>query len=92
MAEESYTFSLVRVYLARGVSRREEIDSGLLLKFLGGRGLGAKILFDEQIPGTEPFSPDNRLLFLTSPLIGSGAPWCVKYTVSTRSPLKGPSS
>ena len=89
MAEESYTFSLVRVDLARGVSRREEIDSGLLLKFLGGRGLGAKILFDEQIPGTEPFSPDNRLLFLTSPLIGSGAPWCVKYTVSTRSPLTG---
>ncbi len=89
MASKGFGFSLLRVDLTRGTSRRERVDPDLLLRFLGGRGLGAKILFDEQIPGTEPFSPDNRLLFLTSPLIGTGAPWCVKYTVLTRSPLTG---
>ncbi len=89
MGREGFGFSLLRVDLTRGTWHRERVDEGLLLRFLGGRGLGAKILFDEQGPGAGPLSPENKLLFLTSPLIGTGAPWCVKYTVLTRSPLTG---
>ncbi|MGQ9654334.1 MAG: aldehyde ferredoxin oxidoreductase family protein [Thermodesulfobacteriota bacterium] len=89
MGRNGFGFSLLRVDLTRGAWRKEPVDVGSLLKFLGGRGLGAKILFQEQGAGTGPSSPENRLLFITSPLIGTGAPWCVKYTVLTRSPLTG---
>jgi aldehyde:ferredoxin oxidoreductase len=80
-------FSLLRVDLSRQEVREEGVDESLVRKFLGGRGLGAKILFDELKPSTDPLSAENKLLFLAGPLIGTGAPWCVKYTVLTKSPL-----
>jgi len=80
---------LLRVNLTEKKIQREEIDRSLTLKFLGGRGMGSKILFDELKPSTEPLSPENKLLILAGPLVGTGAPWCVKYTALTRSPLSG---
>jgi aldehyde:ferredoxin oxidoreductase len=84
---EDSIFSLLRVDLSRQEVREEGVDESLVRKFLGGRGLGAKILFDELKPSTDPLSAENKLLFLAGPLIGTGAPWCVKYTVLTKSPL-----
>jgi aldehyde:ferredoxin oxidoreductase len=84
-----YFFSLLRVDLTQRKFREERIDESMILKFLGGRGLGAKILFDELEPTTDPLEAENKLLFLTGPLIGTGAPWCVKYSVVTKSPLSG---
>ncbi|MGD9031175.1 MAG: aldehyde ferredoxin oxidoreductase family protein [Desulfobacteraceae bacterium] len=83
------SFPLLRIDLSQHRAREEEIDLSLILKFLGGRGLGAKILFDALKPSTDPLSAENKLLFLAGPLIGTGAPWCVKYTVMTKSPLSG---
>ena len=57
--------------------------------FLGGRGLGAEILFRELPRGTNPLSPENKLIFATGPLTGTGAPTSGRYSVTTRSPLTG---
>ncbi len=57
--------------------------------FLGGRGLGAEILFRELPRGIDPLSPENKLIFATGPLTGSGAPTSGRYSVTTRSPLTG---
>ena len=84
---QDLTFPLLRIDLTQQKLREEEVDLSLIFRFLGGRGLGAKILFDELKPSTDPFSAENKLLFLAGPLIGTGAPWCVKYTVMTKSPL-----
>jgi aldehyde:ferredoxin oxidoreductase len=84
---QNLTFPLLRIDLTQKRFQEEEVDLSLIFKFLGGRGLGAKILFDELKPFTDPFSAENKLLFLAGPLIGTGAPWCVKYTVMTKSPL-----
>ena len=84
---ESYISPLLRVNLTEKKIQKEAIDRSLILKFLGGRGVGGKILFDELKPSTEPLAPENKLLVLAGPLVGTGAPWCVKYTVVTRSPL-----
>ena len=89
MSRESYTSPLLRVNLAENKIQSEEIARSLTLKFLGGRGAGCKILFDELKPSTEPLAPENKLLLLAGPLVGTGAPWCVKYTAVTRSPLTG---
>jgi len=84
-----FDFSTLRIDLFRKEIQEESIPLSLIEKFLGGRGLGAKILFDELAPHSDPLGTDNKLLFLTGPLIGTGAPWCVKYTVVTKSPLSG---
>ncbi len=87
--KSEYTNTILRINLRERKFAAEEIDRAEILKFLGGRGLGAKILFDEQKPFTDPRSPENKLIFLSGPLIATGAPWCPKYCVITKSPLTG---
>jgi len=89
MKSEEYRNTILRVDLARKKYEMEEIGLSQILKFIGGRGLGAKILFDEQKPGVDPLSPENKLIFLAGPMIGTGAPWAPKYCVETKSPLTG---
>jgi len=45
---------LLRVDLARETTRVEDLPEELMKKYLGGRGLGAKILFEELKPGIDP--------------------------------------
>ncbi|RLB89744.1 MAG: aldehyde:ferredoxin oxidoreductase [Deltaproteobacteria bacterium] len=57
--------------------------------FLGGRFISTKILWDELEAGTDPLSPDNILIVMTSPLTGTGAPSSSRYDISAKSPLTG---
>ena len=57
--------------------------------YLGGRGLGARYLYDHLPPGTDPLGPKNILSFWTSPLMGTGAMSMVKLCGVTKSPLTG---
>jgi len=50
-------------------------------KFLGGRGLGAKICWDEVPPEVGAFDPENRLIFATGPLQGTLAPTSGRFMV-----------
>ncbi|MEE9192568.1 MAG: aldehyde ferredoxin oxidoreductase family protein [Candidatus Aerophobetes bacterium] len=82
-------FRMLRVDLTTQDVSEDAIEKDTIAQFLGGRGLGAKILYEELTPGTNPLGPQNKLLFLTSPLLGTEAPSCVKYCVVTKSPLSG---
>jgi len=57
--------------------------------FLGGRGLGVDVLFREVARGTDPLSPENKMVFATGPLTATGAPTSGRYSVITKSPLTG---
>lgn len=57
--------------------------------FLGGRFLSTRILWDELKHGTEPLSPENILVVMTSPLTATGAPSSSRYDISAKSPLTG---
>ena len=57
--------------------------------FLGGRGLGARLLWDLVGPDVEPLSPQNVLIFATGPLTASGAQTSNRFSVTTKSPLTG---
>ena len=59
-------------------------------KFLGGRGLGAKICWDEVPPEIGAFDPENRLIFATGPLQGTMAPTSGRFKVLGKSPQAGP--
>jgi len=67
----------------------EEIDIQTATKFIGGRGLAIKYLFDEMDPLVDPLSPDNMLIFATGPLTATPAPTGNRYMVVTKSPLTG---
>jgi len=65
------------------VSRQDQVD------YLGGRGLAAKILYEENKPGIVPCDPENRLIFMTGPYTGTYGPFSAFYNVTTKSPLTG---
>ncbi len=80
---------ILRVDLSKGESRSEDLDLKLAQKFIGGRGLGSKILFDEVDPKIDPFSPNNKLIMATGPLTGTSAPCAGRYMAITKAPLTG---
>lgn len=80
---------LLRVNLTKGSCDVEELSSTIARNFLGGRGLASKILFDEVDPKVDPLGPENKLIFMTGPLTGTGAIGGASYVVVTKSPLTG---
>jgi aldehyde:ferredoxin oxidoreductase len=69
--------------------RVEPLEPQLAADFVGGRGLGTRVLYDQLQPGTDALSPGNLLIFATGPLNGSGAALSGRYEIVTRSPLTG---
>jgi aldehyde:ferredoxin oxidoreductase len=77
----------IKVDLSRDKISVEDLDETILKSYIGGRGLGAKILYDELKPNINPLDADNKLIFATGPLTGSGAPMTGRYCVVSKSPL-----
>jgi len=77
------------VNLTHGTTREETPDESLLRDFIGGYGVGARLLY-ERIPArADPLGPDNVLGFITGPLTGTPAPTGIRWTVVGKSPLTG---
>lgn len=64
-----------------------KLDEKLVRNFIGGRGLGVKLLYDRVGPDVKPFDPKNLLIFLTGPLTGTLAPTSGRHCVVSKSPL-----
>lgn len=78
---------LLRVDLSTGQISEEQLDPHWLRLYVGGIGLGTRILYDEVLPGVGCFDPENRLVFSTGPLVGTAIPGSSIYTVVTKGPL-----
>ncbi len=63
------------------------LDHEMARLFLGGRGLGARLLWDLVGPEVEPLSPENVLIFTTGPITASASQTSNRFNVSTKSPL-----
>ena len=84
-----YTGRQLRVNLTDEKSSVEVIDSGVMRHFVGGVGYGVKLLYDELPVGVNPLSAENKLVFATGPLTGTGAPGSGSVEVCFKSPLTG---
>jgi len=82
-AETGYN---LEIDLSRGNIERVETDPRFTELHLGGLGTNTKILWDRVPPETEPFSPDNLLIFATGLLVGTPATGANRTIVSTYSP------
>ena len=85
----AYYEKIARINLTTGEIKVEKLDLDLAHKFIGGRGLGTKILYDEGVATCDPLSPDNKLVYITGPMTGSNSPSSGRYMVVTKSPLTG---
>jgi len=83
-----YASRIARIDLTRGEIDYEEPKEDDLRKYIGGRGLGVKYVFDNG-PKVEPFSEENILCFMVGPLVGSDVTMSGRMAVVTKSPLTG---
>lgn len=67
----------------------EPLDEKTCRQYIGGYGLGAKVIFDRQKAGVDPLGPDNILGFVTGVLTGTPALGASRYAVVGKSPLTG---
>jgi aldehyde:ferredoxin oxidoreductase len=80
-----YRVKLLEVDLTTRTSKVHDVTDNARL-FLGGNGLGSRLLWDMVPQGTDPLSPENILHIGTGPI--TGLVGC-KTSISFKSPLTG---
>jgi aldehyde:ferredoxin oxidoreductase len=84
-----YMGKILWVNLPDSKMTEEALDERIYRNFLGGYGLGARVLFSHQKGGVDPLGPENILGFITGVLTGTRAPFTGRYTVVAKSLLTG---
>jgi aldehyde:ferredoxin oxidoreductase len=84
-----YCGKMLFVDLTKGSHEVLTLTEEMAKQYIGGYGIGAKILFQRMKPGSDALGPDNILGFTTGPLTGTGALLSGRYTVVCKSPLTG---
>ena len=80
---------ILEVDLTTSTVSERPLDMEMARQYLGGRGLGARLLWDEVGPGIDSLSPQNVLIFTVGPLTGTGYQTSNRFSVSTLSPQTG---
>src|SRR5579871_5442092 len=79
----------LRIDVSTGESERVPLDEAVLRQFIGGSGLGVKLLLDAGAAVLDPLVPEAPLVFAFSPLVGSPLTRSGKLAVVRKSPLPG---
>ncbi len=80
---------LLVVDLTHGDIHEQAIDPAYARDFIGGSGLGVRLLWDRLDPQRDPLDPASPLLWMTGPLTGSGGPTNGRSSICARSPQTG---
>ena len=84
-----YAGKVLRVYLTEGKVTVEVLREELVLHYIGGKGFGAKILFEELKPRIDPYDPSNLLVFAAGPVNGLALSGASRLCTVFKSPLTG---
>jgi aldehyde:ferredoxin oxidoreductase len=85
----SYRGTVLRVDLSTHDIDVDTLDPHVMELFLGGLGVGAWLAATLIDPTIDPRSPDNVVIFSTSPLTGTLAPAASRVYLTSRSPDSG---
>lgn len=88
-AKYGYIGKLLFVNLSDGTTRTEDLSEDLAKGFIGGYGIGSRIMYERMKPGADPLSPDNMFALGTGPLTLAGTVSTCRFTVMGKSPLTG---
>lgn len=80
---------LLMVDLDHGNIQEQAIDPGYARSFIGGSGLGVRLLWDSLDSAWEPLNPASPLLWITGPFTGTGGPAMGRFSICARSPQTG---
>ena len=80
---------ILRVNLSKRTVSKDNLSETDAKKYLGGRGLAVKILFNELRPGIDPLGPENKLVYATGPWTATGFPLNSRWLVAAKSPSTG---
>ena len=84
-----YAGKLLFVDLTTETLQEERPSEDLYRKWIGGQGLGARVIMERTRAGIDPLGPENLLAFTTGPLTATGVYGGGRYMVATKSPLTG---
>jgi aldehyde:ferredoxin oxidoreductase len=82
-----YTGTILRVDLSSKKIIPEKWDAKTMADYVGGTGLGAKILYQEVPQGIEWNDPENRLIFASGPLAGTVINGSGTFSVVSKGPM-----
>src|SRR5687767_11588509 len=82
-----YHGAYLRIDVTTATAARVPIADDVLRQYIGGSGLGARLLLDEGGAIADPLGPNAPLVFAFSPLVGSPLTTSAKFAVVSRSPL-----
>ncbi|MBV9170110.1 MAG: aldehyde ferredoxin oxidoreductase family protein [Chloroflexi bacterium] len=89
MAPAGYMGAILDVDLTTRTHRVRELTQEMTDRWLGGTGLGAHLLWEEQTYNADPLGPDNVMVWATGPFAGTAVPLSNRFGVCARSPLTG---
>ncbi len=81
--------NLLRVNLSSQIWTSEKISRDVMSNWIGGKGLGTKLLLEEVSPRCDPLGPSNKIIIVCGPLTGTSFPTCNRYGMIFKSPLTG---
>jgi aldehyde:ferredoxin oxidoreductase len=84
---QGWTGKILDIDLSSGVISSMMLDEQMARLFIGGRGLGTRLLWELVGPEVEPLAAENVLIFATGPLTATGYQTSNRFSVSTKSPL-----
>lgn len=85
----SYWQKILCIDLSEGRISVLEPDISLFADYIGGSGVGARLLFDMTGPETDPLGPDNPLIWMTGPFTATRIPTSGRHEIVSKSPLTG---
>ncbi len=89
LTQKAYCDRILRVDLTEKTIESTPLPAEIMPLILGGKGLGAWLLYTEQPAGVHPLSPENHMIFHTGPLTGTTAPTAGRFGLTTKSPATG---
>ena len=84
-----YFGKLLELDMTAHTSDTRPIDEEFAREYIGGSGFGARILWEETGPDTDPLGPENVLMFLDGPFTGTLVPFSGRHQLVAKSPLTG---
>jgi aldehyde:ferredoxin oxidoreductase len=86
---DSQHVRMLTIDLSKRSSAVEDIPEKIIRQYIGGRGLGAYLLYNLVPAKADPLGPENHLIFTAGPLSGTGFFYSSKGNVTTKSPQTG---
>jgi aldehyde:ferredoxin oxidoreductase len=80
---------ILRIDLSNRSYQVEDIPDKIIKQYIGGRGLGAYLLYNSVPPQIDPLDEKNHLIFTAGPSNGTNLSYSSKTVINTKSPLTG---